>query len=107
MVVGNYLRASINIEELISYPSRIVRWVEDARKLFIFQKRSCLNSSLALDAAKKRFEWTSFERKTALASVAVAVDSKQNSPSSMRRAKSMFIVCSLTKSTARRPERHP
>ncbi len=58
MVVGNYLRASINIDELTSYHLRIVRWVEDARKLFTFQKRSYLNFSPALDVAEKRFELT-------------------------------------------------
>jgi hypothetical protein len=56
MVVGKYLRASININHLIT-SLEDCQWGVEGKKLFIFQRKNCQSSSLAQDAEKKPSEW--------------------------------------------------
>jgi len=54
---------------------KVVSWGEEGKKLFIFQKNVYLNSSLALDAEKKRYSLKSLGKMavTQLHNAAVAV----------------------------------
>ena len=73
---------------------KVVEWGEEEKKLFIFQRKSCLNSSPALDAEKKLLEWK-FSGKKAVAllhSVAVAV-LRKNSKLNLHRVKLTYTAC--------------
>jgi len=80
--------------DIISQCRRLLYWGEEGRKLFTFLRSVCLNSSLALDAEKKPFEWKFSEKRAVvqLRNVAVAA-LRKNSKSKPHKAKLMFTAC--------------
>ena len=68
-------------------------WGEEGKKLFIFQKNVCLNSSLALDAEKKPFALKLPEKTDILLQTAVVAVLRKNFKLDLLRAKLTFTAC--------------
>ena len=98
MVVGKYLRTSINTKGAYLRFRRLLRWGEEGKKWFVSLRNICPSSSLALNVERKRLELKFLEREVALLWVAVAVAFMKNFQLSLFKAKSTFTVCLLIKS---------
>lgn len=98
MVMGQVFKDKHKILECrdIRDVEGLVRWGEEEEKLFVYLRRSCLNSSLVLGVAKRLCELKSFAMKAVLSRVAVAVGSKTSSQSNLHKARLTFIACLLT-----------